>query len=936
MADQNLVSFIEASLKQGSSKEDIEAALLSKGWQKSAIDEGFSSDIEKTRVTIINNSKFNLIKQPLLRVSVFVICALVFLGYKYFLLLNGKDSNISSNSEVLLAYFFLIFTIVTQSLFFKFKRTIFYQVLIGTSVFLIIIQTLLPTGLFAFIILLPFLIFLSFYPMLFYSIYELKHPLVEPINWKFFSKIIFVYIGAILFALLIYILPNFLSWRPILSSYFLLFGPYTLLMSFILSLFSYLNIRKQSIKFYKFFIISTALLILYPLTSFLIESKAFDFNKNSNRLKQVTQQECVFDSKANNFSFNIDCSWDYNKKTCENAWGCMIFPGSTLSSGEGMELEVNNKESATSFIDGNIFADVGDNVQFSFQDNKFQHYFDTEEIIPWRTNSNNIIFYKFRDTNFKIDKYCTVKDDHFICFKVSLGSKITEQDIIKIIDSFKFYNESNLAGDWSVFVYDLNTNEPISNAQVEVGYYRDLWNGCNYHNTYETNEEGYVSADDLKAKYICDIVVKKDGYINNGTDDEHLNHSMYPANKKIYLKKIHTDQRQYTTSQIYEGDVVDILSYINTPIPYEVEGRTYYKSIEPSPGTIASSNNYIPDLLLQSKNNKIKIVAQGEGGIQEITNKTDYGASYEEPFKYVNLTVSPKDGYQKEIDITNNEVNTYRRYIVKLRDGKTYVKLVSQMSRDQNNKVSVVFSNIMSFNPVNENIKLDEQNTKNRELIVYPQDKLIRSITDIYLEGRGFKPKEEIQITMENTDIKGTAIADENGEWYSSFGDHGYNSTIISKSMGTDIRTIDLISSNYNQKISFTISSSRQGKMYFTGLTLSFPDNLRVWRQYYDGSETVEMTDTITDSNRYIISSTKESYISYINNLRQKKSLENTSIPGVVKYFSDSSGTTEYSFYDSRVKRSYKFFESIYEGKTRLNWDIEYPLSFIEDEQIQQ
>lgn len=76
---------------------------------------------------------------------------------------------------------------------------------------------------------------------------------------------------------------------------------------------------------------------------------------------------------------------------------------------------------------------------------------------------------------------------------------------------------------------------------------------------------------------------------------------------------------------------MDILSYINTPIPYEVEGRTYYKSIEPSPGTIASSNNYIPDLLLQSKNNKIKIVAQGEGGIQEITNKTDYGASYEEP-----------------------------------------------------------------------------------------------------------------------------------------------------------------------------------------------------------------------------------------------------------------------------------------------------------------
>lgn len=55
----------------------------------------------------------------------------------------------------------------------------------------------------------------------------------------------------------------------------------------------------------------------------------------------------------------------------------------------------------------------------------------------------------------------------------------------------------------------MNTNEPISNAQVEVGYYRDLWNGCNYHNTYETNEEGYVSADDLKAKYICDIVVKK-------------------------------------------------------------------------------------------------------------------------------------------------------------------------------------------------------------------------------------------------------------------------------------------------------------------------------------------------------------------------------------------------------------------------------------------
>jgi hypothetical protein len=357
-------------------------------------------------------------------------------------------------------------------------------------------------------------------------------------------------------------------------------------------------------------------------------------------------------------------------------------------------------------------------------------------------------------------------------------------------------NESN----WPVYVYDLDTKKPIPGATVILRYFKDYWNGCNYTSTHTTNEEGNIFSSDLRLKNLCTVTVSKKGYIENGTEDEHFNHKKYPAHKKIYLKKITTDQRQYTSSSIHEDDVIDILSYINTPIPYEVEGRTYYKSIEPAPRPIALSNSYIPDLWLQSENDRIKIVAQGDAGIQEITENIDYGASFEESFKYANLTVPPKDGYKKEIDITNNEVNTYRRYIVKLRDGKTYIKLVSGMNRDENNEISLVFSNIMSFNSVNENVKSDEQKVKNVEIIVYPQDKLIRSITDIYLEGKGFNPKEEIQITMENTDIKGTAIADQNGEWYSSFGDHGYNSTIISKSMGTDMRIINLTSPSHNQK----------------------------------------------------------------------------------------------------------------------------------------
>ncbi len=85
MADQNLVSFIKASLKKGSSKEDIETALLSKGWQGEIILEGFKSidgsDKNKTKDSL------ELPRNRKERTKIFLCASLLFFSLSFLIIL---------------------------------------------------------------------------------------------------------------------------------------------------------------------------------------------------------------------------------------------------------------------------------------------------------------------------------------------------------------------------------------------------------------------------------------------------------------------------------------------------------------------------------------------------------------------------------------------------------------------------------------------------------------------------------------------------------------------------------------------------------------------------------------------------------------------------------------------------------------------------------
>lgn len=88
MLDQNLVSYIKESLNQGSIRPDIEKALLSNGWQKEMIDEGFNTIEQKpiTPSSALPSSNWRAInKRPLIIIcSIIFILALIFTGYKIY------------------------------------------------------------------------------------------------------------------------------------------------------------------------------------------------------------------------------------------------------------------------------------------------------------------------------------------------------------------------------------------------------------------------------------------------------------------------------------------------------------------------------------------------------------------------------------------------------------------------------------------------------------------------------------------------------------------------------------------------------------------------------------------------------------------------------------------------------------------------------------
>ncbi len=680
-------------------------------------------------------------------------------------------------------------------------------------------------------------------------------------------------------------------------------------------------------KYLKFLLLGGFLLLILLIAVYI----GYGVKNNNFSLGKIINNQCTFKNNINNFSFNIDCSWSYSKKQCEDAWGCSILPSNSLTTGPGMSVEIENKDhSVTRWGEGEEFAGVADGIDFSFQDYKFHNSsFDQSEVLPWRTNNNNIAFYKFKNSSYpEGEKYCTIKDTYFICLRIEPRSIITENDIIKIVDSFQFNENTGEKGDWTLSVYDLNTNEPIANAQVEIEYYRDLWNGCSNSNSYTTNQAGEVSSNNLKRKDICNVEVKKDGYIINGAGEEWVPR-FFPPHKKIHLKKITTDQRQYNTAPMYDGDGINILDFINNPIPRQDKSLGGYESIQPIPKNFLTNQKI--DMKLESIGDsvtEIRLITQVDAGIQEITDSIDLGASYDEPYRYANLVTPPQNNYKKEIIISQN-----KRYILRLRDGKTYVKFSYDMSTNSSNQLYASFY-LLSFNKPSESESkpsnnVSAPNTQEKEITAFPNNiNPIFDDNDWFIKGMGFLPESQIYVLVKEVGASWTTFTDPKGNWQTSFGDMTYSQGFSTKPTTSTDRTISIQGKDFSKDITFKIDSSLKKRVvYFAGLELTLPSSLIVERRYNPSNWVMEFSDK--DTNRYQIAAVKETYQDYFVRTREMK-LTPTNIPGIFKQ--NLEYNKNFLFYDPETEYSYEFGE--FEG-SKFNWSLEYFLSLIDNEKIQ-
>lgn len=100
MIDQNLVSYINESLNQGSTRSDIENVLLEKGWKKEMIDEGFNTIDQKSATsspTIAFNDRKSTSRKLLIIVGgIVIVLALILGSYK----LSTRQSSIASDQSI--------------------------------------------------------------------------------------------------------------------------------------------------------------------------------------------------------------------------------------------------------------------------------------------------------------------------------------------------------------------------------------------------------------------------------------------------------------------------------------------------------------------------------------------------------------------------------------------------------------------------------------------------------------------------------------------------------------------------------------------------------------------------------------------------------------------------------------------------------------------
>lgn len=472
------------------------------------------------------------------------------------------------------------------------------------------------------------------------------------------------------------------------------------------------------------------------------------------------------------------------------------------------------------------------------------------------------------------------------------------------------------------YVYDLETKLPVANAQVTITH-GDFWNGCGDDRNYKTNFLGMVF--EFGANLTCATSIEKDGYIKNGKNKQSSIVNV------IYLQKSINTPVKYYTASVFEKDGVDFLGALSAPLVPQKNPNPAFDSAPIKPvfsGLVDNTNVDVVIELIENTEKQpnvygygtAKVKFLGAGGIQVISDEI-LNSSIDEPFASLNLIAPPNGEYAKEMTI-----GSYKQYVVRLRDGKTYVKIFPHITKGSLTFWFTTFDN--SLLPKSKDQA--EKQFVEKEIKIYPNDGKILNNNDIALSGQGFKPNSQIRFYIQEINTAWSKNIESDGTWNTYFGEIVGEGSYSANLTAAETRTLLVSENNNQQKFVFSIDKNlKTRQIYFNGLVLNLPANLFIdsrdlnWIKLTDGN----------DKNIYSIYSKEQSYNDYLLSIRKEIIIDSSLPAGIFKISTPGKGAAViYSFYDSNLKRSFDLLE---DTGSNLNLSLNYVLSLISNAQIQ-
>lgn len=448
--------------------------------------------------------------------------------------------------------------------------------------------------------------------------------------------------------------------------------------------------------------------------------------------------------------------------------------------------------------------------------------------------------------------------------------------ITALLILFVVFSLIRARADKTIIITDAQTGNPIEGADIAMEKSWLCTPDFTEYTTYKTNEKGVAKI--KKNRFACEIEVSKDGYFPNGISERFS----FPFRLKISLQKELYNPQIHASQHIYEGDSVDILNAVVSPVILATEeGETTYIEYEPIKTIIPSETpqkeadftvkeiKKVKELLNGHYEYQTKIEFTGFGGVREVPasleNRIDGKGSKLKrgmPYDLFNLVNPPEDGYIRELTISatthDYSYGTKKMFVAKLRDGKTFVKIILHNGTDNNGK-GYFFMIVLPF-------------------AEYP---IIQQVLENY-------PEESPYGEIDDDSGYSYSVHDKTGEMFTSFA-----------GIGLQLPKEFSIEQNFNKE---------NGQYHFV-----FDDDV---------------------GNSFVVHVKNETYQNFIVNLRRYKILEE-SFNGFysIKDNYGSESQKLYTFYDSVTKKSYtfRFYENF-----NLDWDIKDVFSFLLFQNIQQ